>query len=72
MITVPELAADALGGFIAAYMERRFGSSEGRLVELVPSIARIALECMNRQLGYESPADLVHKYPQFYWNCIAP
>ena len=27
---------------------------------------------LNRQLGYESPADLVHKYPQFYWNCVAP
>jgi len=26
----------------------------------------------NRQLGYESPADLVHKYPQFYWNNISP
>jgi hypothetical protein len=46
MITVPELAADALGGFLSSYMERRFGSSEARLVELVPSIARIALECI--------------------------
>jgi hypothetical protein len=27
---------------------------------------------MNRQLGYESPADLVDKYPQFYWNSISP
>jgi hypothetical protein len=27
---------------------------------------------LNRQLGYQSPADLVNKYPQFYWNCIAP
>ena len=23
---------------------------------------------LNKQLGYESPADLVDKYPQFYWN----
>src|SRR5215510_1880784 len=46
MITVPELAADALGTFLASYMERRYGSSEARLVELVPSIARIALECI--------------------------
>jgi hypothetical protein len=44
MITVPELAADALGSFLANYMERRFGSSEARLVEIVPSIARIAIE----------------------------
>ncbi|MGJ4928368.1 HD domain-containing protein [Bradyrhizobium sp. HKCCYLS2038] len=27
---------------------------------------------MNRQLGYESPADIVHRYPQFYWNSVAP
>ena len=45
MITVPELAADALGSFLTNYMERRFGSSEA-LVELVPSVARVALECI--------------------------
>src|SRR6516162_11372564 len=44
MITVPELAADALGTFLASYMQRRYGRAETRLVELVPSIARIALE----------------------------
>jgi hypothetical protein len=27
---------------------------------------------LNRQLGYNNPADLVHKYPQFYWNNVAP
>jgi hypothetical protein len=27
---------------------------------------------MNRQLGYDSPADLVERYPQFYFNCVAP
>src|SRR5262249_12500819 len=27
---------------------------------------------LNRQLGYDNPADLVHKYPQFYWNSVAP
>jgi hypothetical protein len=46
MMTVPELAADALGSFLADYMRRRFGSSEGGLVELVPSVARVALECI--------------------------
>jgi len=25
----------------------------------------------NRQLGYESPADLVEKYPGFYWNTVS-
>jgi hypothetical protein len=27
---------------------------------------------INRQLGYESPADIVNRYPQFYWNTVAP
>ena len=24
------------------------------------------------QLGYDNPADLVNRYPQFYWNSVAP
>jgi hypothetical protein len=27
---------------------------------------------LNKQLGYESPADIVDKYPQFYWNNVSP
>jgi hypothetical protein len=27
---------------------------------------------LNKQLGYETPADLVDKYPQFYWNMVSP
>ena len=27
---------------------------------------------LNRQLGYGSPADLVDRYPQFYWNSVSP
>ena len=46
MITVPELAADALGSFLANYMQRRYGSTDNGLTELVPSIARIAMECI--------------------------
>src|ERR1700754_3466850 len=46
MITVPELAADALGKFLATYMRRRFGTSQTHLTEMVPSIARIAIECI--------------------------
>ena len=26
---------------------------------------------MNKQLGYSSPADLVDKYPEFFWNCVS-
>jgi hypothetical protein len=27
---------------------------------------------MNSRLGYDSPADIVDRYPQFYWNSVAP
>ena len=46
MITVPELAADALSNFLGASIQRRYGSSPGRLLEVVPPIARIAIECI--------------------------
>src|SRR4029077_6617176 len=46
MITVPELAAEALGSFLASEMNRRFESSPAHLTELVPSMARLALECI--------------------------
>ncbi|MES0879810.1 metal-dependent phosphohydrolase [Roseibium sp. SCP14] len=46
MITLPELAADALGDFLTSYVQRRFGQSEPELAEIVPSVARIALECI--------------------------
>jgi hypothetical protein len=46
MITVPELAAEALGSFLATEMKRRFGSSQARLSELIPSLAHLALECI--------------------------
>ena len=46
MITLPELAADALGSFLAADMKDRFGSSHARLAELIPFAARLTLECI--------------------------
>ena len=46
MITVPELAAEALGSYLADHMNRRFGSTEASLAELIPSAARIALDCI--------------------------
>ena len=27
---------------------------------------------MNKQLGYDSPADLTDQYPKFFWNSISP
>jgi hypothetical protein len=46
MITLPELAAEALGSFLASDMKDRFGSSHAGLAELIPFAARLALECI--------------------------
>ena len=46
MITVPELAAEALGSFLASHMSRRFGSTQADLIARVSSAARLALECL--------------------------
>ena len=46
MITVPELAAEALGSFLAKQMSRRFGATHAELAEVIPSAARLALECI--------------------------
>jgi len=46
MITVPDLAAEALGEFLSSDMKRAFGSAHARLTELIPSVARLALECI--------------------------
>ena len=46
MMTLPELAADALEEFLASLMRHRFGSSQTPLVEIVPNAARYALECI--------------------------
>jgi hypothetical protein len=46
LITVPELAAEALGSFLAEHMGRRFGSTDAGLIDLIPSAARLALDCI--------------------------
>ncbi|MGA7386470.1 MAG: HD domain-containing protein [Pseudolabrys sp.] len=46
MITVPELAAEALGSFLSTHLSRRFWSTPAHLTEIVPSVARLALECI--------------------------
>jgi hypothetical protein len=46
MITLPKLAADALGSFLARDVRDRFGASHARLAEIVPFAARLALECI--------------------------
>jgi hypothetical protein len=46
LITVPELAAEALGSFLAEQLSRRFSSTHAELTELIPSAARLSLECI--------------------------
>jgi hypothetical protein len=46
MITIPELATDALSKFLSEYMQKRFAATEAAIVDLVPSFARIAIECI--------------------------
>jgi hypothetical protein len=46
MMTLPELAVDALEKFLADFIRRRFGSSLGSFAEIVPNAARLALECI--------------------------
>ena len=46
MMTLPELATDALEEFLRSYMRRRFDSSQTSFVEIVPAAARTALECI--------------------------
>src|SRR5215469_5629860 len=46
MMTLPELAADALEQFLRDYMHRRYSSSQGHYVEIVTGAARAAMECI--------------------------
>jgi hypothetical protein len=46
MITVPELAAEALGSFLSSHLERRFGSTDAALTELISWVSRLSLECI--------------------------
>ena len=46
MFTVSELAADALGPFLADDFRRVFGNSEAPLAEALETAARLAMECI--------------------------
>jgi len=46
MITLPELAVQDLGSFLASDTKDRFGTSHARLAELIPFAARLALDCI--------------------------
>jgi hypothetical protein len=46
LFTVPELAAEALGTYLAEQLNRRFGATDAGLTELIPSLSRLALDCI--------------------------
>src|SRR6202008_4590793 len=46
MITLPQLAAEGLGSFLASDVRNRFGASHARLAEIIPFAAWLALECI--------------------------
>src|SRR5215470_3105656 len=46
MITIPKLAALALGEFLTEETKGRFGTSHGNLAEFLPYAARLTLECI--------------------------
>jgi hypothetical protein len=46
VITVPELAAEALGSLLAKDITRRFGSTGADLTEVIFSAVRLALDCI--------------------------
>jgi hypothetical protein len=44
--TLPELAVEDLGSFLASDTKDRFGTSHARLAEIIPFAARLALDCI--------------------------
>ena len=52
MITLPEMAAEALGAFLASDVKDRFGSSHARLAEIIPFAAK-EMQMTRRQLVLE-------------------
>jgi hypothetical protein len=46
MMTLPELAADAVEEFLRSFMRIRYGSTQAHFEEIVPGSARLAMECI--------------------------
>jgi len=46
LFTLPELAADALGSYLAEQLNHRFGATDSVLAELISSLSRLALDCI--------------------------
>jgi len=59
MITLPEIAAEALGSFLASDMNDRCGASHARLAELIPFAARGCHGCTAEVRRAPAPAPAV-------------
>ena len=46
MLTITEIAAEALGAHLADHMGRRYGSTDGQLVDSLQSAARLSIDCI--------------------------
>jgi hypothetical protein len=55
-------AADLIGQMADPYYHRKLNALYHEFVEIG----------MAEALGYKSPADLIDKYPDFFWNCVEP
>ncbi|MEM7222763.1 MAG: metal-dependent phosphohydrolase [Pseudomonadota bacterium] len=55
-------AADLIGQLADPYYHRKINALYYEFEEIG----------MARQLGYEGPADVVEKYPDFFWGCVEP
>jgi hypothetical protein len=74
--------------FPATHNDHTAENKEGRLVQAADLIGQLGDPLypkkanalfyefdevgLNRQLGYASPADLVERYPDFYWTSVSP
>ena len=55
-------AADLIGQLAAPFYHRKINALFYEFEEIG----------MARQLNYHGPADVVEKYPEFFWNCVQP
>ena len=46
MFTLPGLAAEALGSYLAEQLNSRFGSTDAGLTKFVPHLSRLAFDCI--------------------------
>ena len=55
-------AADLIGQLADPFYHRKINALYHEFVEIG----------LAEELGYSSPADVLHKYPEFFWGCVQP